>query len=231
MKKPKIDPESTCESRGSAAVRANLLVPLFFQEPCWFGEILEVRPHDVPKPVRRLLDHRSHMTVTMEAFVGGSLGLRVMQERREPVVGETDSEGADSPGRYAREIMLLSPSGTPVQYGIVRVDLRAVAADVRERILVGSAPLGRVLIDAGTLMDVHDVALVRIDIGRELARRIGLEPGCTLFGRVATISLAAGSLPQGFASRTSTTVGFAASPQPSQASRPTIELLEIPLVG
>lgn len=227
---PRPDSVSTCEGLGSASVRANRLVSLFFPEPCWFGEILEVGPHDVPEPVRQLLDHRSHMTVTLEAYVGGALGLRVMQDLREPLPGDSDPGVADSPGRYAREIMLLSPRGKPVQYGIVRVDLRAVGTDVCERILAGSAPLGRVLIEAGTLRDVHDVALVRIAAGRELARRIGIEPGRTLFGRVATISLAAGSPPQGFPSRTSGTVGFAASLQPSQASRAAVELLEILLV-
>lgn len=225
---PTPDPESTCEGRGSASVRANRLVPPFFQEPSRFGEIFEVGSHDVPEPDRRLLDHRSHMTVTMEAHVGGALGLRVLQEHREPVSGDKGLRGL-----YAREIMLLSPTGKPVQYGIVRVDLRAVAADVRERILAGSAPLGRVLIEAGTLREVHDVALVRIAAGPELARRIGVTPGCTLFGRVATISLSreAGSPTQGFTARTAGAIDFAASVQPSQVSRPAVELLEIPLVG
>jgi len=226
---PTPEAESTCEGRVSATVRANRLVPLFFPDPCGFGESLEVGSHDLPEPLRRLLDHRSHMTVTMEIFVRGPLGLRVMQERCEPVPGGGDPDGAGPRGHYAREIMLLSPSGKPVQYGIVRIDLRAVASDVCKRILAGSAPLGRVLIEAGTLMDVHDVALLKIAAGPELAGRIGIEPGRSLFGRVATISLTAGSL-QGFPPRTPGTVGFAASMQSSQASRPAVELLEILLV-
>lgn len=220
------DPDSTCEGQGFAAVRANRLVPLFFQDFRRFGEILEVGSVDVPEPNRRLLDHRSHMTVTMEAFVGGSLGLKVLQERLDAGSGD-----ADSTGLYAREIMLLAPSGSPVQYGIVRVDLGAVLPDVRERILAGSAPLGRVLIEAGTLRDVHDVELVRIAAGQELARRIGVEPGRRLFGRFATISLATGSPQQGFPTGTAPAVDLAASLHPSQVSRPAVELLEIPLVG
>ncbi len=207
--------ESTCEGRAAVSGRANRLVPLFFLEPSLFGEIREVGSHEVPQPLRRLLDHRSHMTVAMEAYVGESLGLRVMQEHREPVSSGAHAGGADPSSRYAREIMLLSSDGRPVQYGLVRVDLSAVGAAVRERILSGSAPLGRVLIEAGTLRDVHDVTLVRIATGRELARRIGVDPGLTLFGRFATISLSSGST--------------APVPLP-QSSQPAVELLEIPLV-
>lgn len=218
-----------------AAVRANRLVPLFFDDSRRFGEILEVAASDVPQPHRRLLDHRSHMTVTMEAFVGGSLGLKVLQERPANSFGD-----ADSTGLYAREIMLLAPSGEAVQYGIVRVDLGALSPDVRERILAGLAPLGRVLIEAGTLRDVHDVALVRIAAGQELARRLGVEAGRTLYGRVATISLgtslatgsgATRSPQRGFPARTAPVVDPSASLQPSQVSSPAVELLEIPLVG
>lgn len=212
---PRPDPESTCEGRAVVSGRANRLVPLFFQEPSLFGEIREVVSHEVPQPLRSLLDHRSHMTVAMEAHTGGPLGLRVMQEHREPVPSGADAGNADSSRGYAREIMLLSSGGKPVQYGLVRVDLGAVGTGVRERILSGSAPLGRVLIEAGTLRDVHDVTLVRIATGRELARRIGAYPGLTLFGRFATISLSAGS----------------SAPMPlPQSSRPAVELLEIPLV-
>lgn len=228
---PTPDPDSTCDGTGFAVARANRLVPLFFEDSRQFGEILEVGSSDVPEPHRRLLDHRSHMTVTMEAFVGGSLGLKVLRERPVAVSGD-----ADATGLYAREIMLLAPSGEAIQYGIVRVDLAALLPDVRERILTGSAPLGRVLIEAGTLRDVHDVELVRIAAGQELARRIGVESGRTLYGRVAAISVASGSLatgsPQrGLPARTAPAVDPAASLQPSQVSRPAVELLEIPLVG
>lgn len=219
------DPDFTCEGRAAVSGRANRLVPLFFQERASFGEILEVGSHEVPQPLRRLLDHRSHMTVAMEAHVGGSLGLRVMQEHR-----ESAPSGPGPRGRYAREIMLLSSGGKPVQYGLVRVDLSAVGAAVSERILAGSAPLGRVLIEAGTLRDVHDVTLVRIATGRELARRIGVDPGRTLFGRFAMISLAAGSPEQQLPAPTAGGTRFPTSMSPSQASHPAVELLEIPLV-
>lgn len=212
---------SNSDRQSAATVRAHRLIAVFFPDPGQFGEVVEVGPHDVPQPQRQLLDHRSHMTVTMEAFVGGQVSLRVLGEWSERVPG-----GPGQPGFYAREIELLSSSGEPVQYGIVRVDLAAVSSVPRERILAGSAPLGRVLIEAGTLRDVHDVSLVRIAAGPRLASRIGVEPGCTLYGRVATISLASPS-----SARSTASVDSAATVHPTQVSRPAVELLEIPLVG
>ena len=210
---------------GSSAARATQLVGLFFEDVRLFGGIREVDSREVREPHRRLLDHRSHMTVTMEEFVGNSLGLRVLRERR-----DADAGSADRRGLYAREIQLLSPSGEPVQYGIVRLDLASVSPEACDRILAGSTPLGRVLIEAGTLRDVHAVSLVEITAGPELSRRLGIESGRVLYGRVATISLAAFSLVASTA-RSPGPGDSTALPQSPQAPRPAVELLEILLVA
>lgn len=218
-----LNSEPAPEGEAAAAVRANWLISMFFPDPRRFGEVRQVEPQEVPEPLRKLLDHRSHMTVTMEAFVGSPVGLRVLGERREPAGAEPDSREL-----YTREIELIGPAGEPVQYGIVSVDLAAVPPLARERILAGSAPLGRVLIEAGTLRDVRDVSLVRITAGPEFARRIGVEPGRVLHGRVAAISLAEAN---DSSTPTSGSIESAAFRQASQSSRPAVELLEIPLVG
>lgn len=228
---PKPDADVSPDEQETGSLRSNRLVRLFFREPSRFGEVQEIGSHEVPQPHRQLLDHRSHMTVTMETFVGGSLDLRVLQEWRETVARSEDARGTHVGQLYAREILLLSSSGEPVQYGIVRVDLEAVPPAVRERILAGSAPLGRVLIEAGTLRDVHDVALLRVASGVELARRIGVDPSRTLYGRVAIISLTPASLLPGFSAPGTRPLDSAASLQPAQLPRPAVELLEIPLVG
>lgn len=217
------NPEPHPEGGPAAADRANRLIALFYPDPRRFGEVRQVEPQEVPEPFRKLLDHRSHMTVTMEAFVGGPVGLRVLGERR-----EWAGAGPDSRELYTREIELVAPAGEPVQYGIVSVDLAAVPPLARERILAGSAPLGRVLIEAGTLRDVRDVSLVRITAGHEFARRSGVEPGRVLHGRVAAISLAE---PNGSSTPSSGSIASAASRQAAQSSRPAVELLEIPIVG
>lgn len=159
--------------------RASDLVRLFHEPAESFGTWQAVSADDVPEPSRSLLDHRSHMTVAMERHHGGPVTLRVVAER--PV-----ADGAD---RYAREILLARPDGLVVQHGIVRIDLSAVdpaaAAAIRSR----SAPLGRILLAAGQLCDVHDVRLMRIEPGPDLVGLLGGGPG-PAYGRVARIDVA-----------------------------------------
>lgn len=197
----------------TASDRAARLIGLFYADAEEFGTVREIAESEVPQPVRGLLCHRGHMTVVMEAFVGGAVDLRV---RREIAAVE---------GSYAREIILVaSPGAVPwagaaVQHGIVRIDLSLLPEAVAERIRRKQAPLGRVLIEAGMLRDVRDVAVLEIVVGEGLAAAVGKPAGTTLYGRVAAISLA-----------DATTANAASSPHPRNRVRPAIDLLEIPLV-
>lgn len=157
-----------------AATRAADLVSLFADSHAEFGAIEAVSADAVPEPFRALLDHRGHMTVTMERHHGGAVRVRVIAER------------AGAPGDYAREIVLTGPDGRVVQFGIVRIDLSCVDAATAARIRAGAEPLGRILIEAGVLCTVGDVALVRIIPGPHLVPLTG--PKQT-FGRVAGISV------------------------------------------
>ena len=158
-----------------------------------FGQLRSVSPNDVPEPARTLLDHRSHMTVAMERFHGGDVRLRV--------VSQADSTGAQSPhsGWYAREILLETQDGTIVQHGIVRIDLSHLGSETAAAIRQARRPLGRILIDAGMLREVHGVRLLEIVPGPHLqklfaglagprAAPIGAALG-PVYGRVADIQL------------------------------------------
>jgi len=158
--------------------RAARLVAVFCPVAADFGRLSAVAAADVPEVPRRLLDHERHMTVTMEHHHGCLVDLRVVAERSDPVGTE--------PGRYAREILLTRPDGTVVQHGIVRLDLAAVDAETAARIRRGAQPLGRILIEAGLLCEVHDVRLLRIVPGPHLAGLLGPDVAET-FGRVAEI--------------------------------------------
>jgi chorismate-pyruvate lyase len=151
-------------------------------DPAAFGQFLEVTAGAVPDVPRRLLDHRSHMTVAMERFHGGPVALRVVAER---------PAAAGSGDRYAREILLVRGDGMVVQHGIVRIDLRSVDPRTAREIRDGRRPLGRILIDAGILREVHAVALLEIAPGPHL---VGLFGGAKayampVYGRVADILL------------------------------------------
>jgi len=160
--------------------RAWELVRLFCPRAADFGLFSPVDVRDVPPLPRRLLDHLGHMTVTMERQHACLLGLRVVAERDDASVG--------AGRRYSREILLATPAGRIVQYGIVRIDLAvldpAAAAAIRGR----SAPLGRILVQAGLLCDVQNVRLVRVSPGPHLRRLI--DGAGDTYGRVAEILVA-----------------------------------------
>lgn len=165
-------------ARGLALVR-------LFCEPAAFGRLRGVRPDEVPQPARQLLDHRSHMTVTMERFHRTTVRLRIVGQA---VDQATTGDGA---AWYAREILLESPAGQVLQHGIVRIDLSSVDGQTAREIRDGRRPLGRILIDAGVLRDVHGVALLEIVPGPHLAGLFGMPavPPNPVYGRVADILL------------------------------------------
>jgi len=159
--------------------RALALVRELHPDPAVFGRLRELPPEAVPDPPRRLLDHRSHMTVAMERFHGGPVDLRVVAER--PATANDD--------RYAREILLLR-DGRVVQHGVVRIDLAVVPPPTAAAIRAGRLPLGRVLIDAGLLCEVQGVRLLEVKIGPHLAALFGCPRDAVAFGRVAEIRVA-----------------------------------------
>ena len=111
-------------------------------------------------------------------------------------------EHGPNDGWYAREILLETPAGKIVQHGIVRIDLTHLDAPTARAIREGRQPLGRILIEAGMLRDVHGVKLLEIMPGPHLqdlfrltvpgpagiARTAGMA-GAPVYGRVADIQL------------------------------------------
>jgi chorismate-pyruvate lyase len=173
------------QQQRDAVDRAAELIRAFPEAAAGFGTLRTMRPDDLPQPYRELLDHRSHMTVVMERLCGGLVGLEVVATRVEPPAAPGDR------GLYMREILLTNASGAVVQHGIVRIDLSVVDGSTAEAILAAKTPLGRILIDANLLRDVHDVGLLEVVPGPHLRRLFGASAADVprTFGRVAEISL------------------------------------------
>ena len=190
-------PATHASSSYDPIARATKLIQLFCTPVDQFGILESAGPDEVPQPWRRLLNHQSHMTVAMERFYSAPVRLKVISQCTGTGTADRKPTPADW---YAREILLLDPLGTVVQYGVVRLDLRQLNASTLTAVLAAEIPLGRILIAAGELLEVQQVQLLRVVPGphlagllrgdtQRLATSTSTEWGPT-FGRVATILLA-----------------------------------------
>lgn len=128
-----------------------------------------------PEPYKRMLVHGQHMTVTMEDFHQSAVDVRVIDKRLD---GEM----------YSRKI-LLTKSGTDfvVQFGIVRFNFEYVTRSVRDEILAGQTPMGRVLINHNVLRHIDLGAILQISAGPALADYLQMKQDGVTYGRLATI--------------------------------------------
>jgi len=153
------------------------LVALFYENPEELGLFEQVDAAEIPTPYRELLDHNAHMTVTMEDFHRSPVDVRVLATRHDGAL-------------YSRKILLSRQSdGRVVQFGIPRLNLELLDAEVREEIESQRTPLGRVLIKHNVLREVELVALWRVKMGGDLTRLFSQPAGGTAYGRTALIHL------------------------------------------
>ena len=133
-----------------------------------------------PEPYKTLLVHDHHMTLAMESHHGCSVDVRVLSHKQDGQL-------------YAREILLLKgrvageETRSVVQYGIVRFNFNYVTEAVRDEIIAGQTPLGRVLINHNVLRHIDLGAILEIQAGPQLAAHFNMPVGGVTYGRMATI--------------------------------------------
>ncbi len=128
-----------------------------------------------PEPYKSMLVHDHHMTVAMETYHRSPVDVRVLAQRHD---GDL----------YARKILLLKQgTGTVVQFGVVRFNLSYVTEPIRQEIIAGKIPLGRILINHNVLRHIDLGAIVEITAGPGLARHLNMPEGSVTYGRLATI--------------------------------------------
>jgi hypothetical protein len=177
MPKAPTDSVHPTDSTGPVdAVDLQTLVRLFYDDsPEDLASFESVAAERMPPEYRQLLDHHSHMTITVESFYGSPVDVTVFRT------------AADTQW-YGREISLVSQdSGKTVQYGIVRLRPPLLQSEVWQEIEAGKTPLGQVLIRHNVFRQVELVALWKVVAGPSLARRLGVEPGAITYGRTARI--------------------------------------------
>ena len=152
-----------------------VLIDLFYGSSVELGEFDEVAAAEMPEPIRGLLDHDQHMTVTVEAFHQSPVDVQVL------AVHSTDMH-------YARKILLTRQSdGRVVLFGLVRLNVNFLGPEVRREIECERVPLGRILVEHNVLRNVRLLSLWRVQPGGELRKLFGLNPPETCYGRTALI--------------------------------------------
>lgn len=156
----------------TAAPTVDQLYQLFPHSPDR-PNVQEIPASAVPPPYHQLLVHTHHMTVAVEQYYGVPVQVRVLECKR---VGS----------EYARKILLTAHS-RPVQFGLVRIDLEVCPEPVRQEILAGQIPLGRILIHHNMLRRIEPVSYLRVTLSQPMANWFGVEPGTITYGRIGVI--------------------------------------------
>jgi chorismate-pyruvate lyase len=147
----------------------------FFPSLEALGEFTEVAAEDMPEDFRSLLAHDDHMTVTVEAFHGCLVDVRVLRELQEGDV-------------YARtSVLSCQATGKALQFGIMRINLAQLSERVRGEVVGGKTPLGRVLSRHNVLRHVELHRLWRIKPAALLRDQLQLAADEPLYGRSACI--------------------------------------------
>lgn len=146
-----------------------------FPPPDYIRAYEYVSGNDMPEPYRKLLVHEHHMTVTVEAHHGSLVDVRILERLHQ---GDT----------YARKILLtLQNNGQVVQFGLVRIRFEYCSQIVRDTIVAGQTPLGRVLIENNVLREIEPTAFLRIVPGPPMMEWFGLRTPQPTYGRLALI--------------------------------------------
>jgi hypothetical protein len=145
-----------------------------FSGPDFAPQCEVVQPDEIPFPHDQLLVHHDHMTVELQRHHGAPVRVHVLEEHLD---GDL----------YTRKIKL-TPAGREdkiVEWGIVRLDFRYMAPQVREEILRKQLPLGAILIKHDVLRRIKPRWFLRFPPGG---------PVLTLFGDTRTTKPAYGRI-------------------------------------
>jgi chorismate-pyruvate lyase len=127
---------------------------------------------EMPEPYRQLLVHQGDMTPTLEQFHGGRISLKLFDKRL----------GAD--GWFSRRVaLILDHTGSPVEFGAIRINLNLFSPDARAHILEGRRPLGTILNEDGIRHSSRPIAFLRVRSDDLINETLSLTKVHTLYGR------------------------------------------------
>lgn len=147
----------------------------FFGQDDVTADCHPIEPDELPVAVRPLLVHHEHMTLTLRSYHQQDVALQVLQHR---VDGDA----------YRRQIVLvLTRTREVVELGVVRLDLRQVAEDVRKEILARETPLGDILVNHNVLRRIEPRWYLRFGAGSPVLDHFAAGSRDEAFGRLGVI--------------------------------------------
>jgi chorismate-pyruvate lyase len=157
------------------STRPDLRTLLDLFSPSDLADAELVAGDDVPAPYHGLLVHEHHMTVTVEGFYHDLVDVKILARRRDEDF-------------YARKILLsLQKTGKIVQFGIMRINFQYCSAAVRDEIVAGQTPLGRILIQHDVLRRIEPTAFLCVVPAPAMMEWFGLAQPRPTYGRLAFI--------------------------------------------
>jgi chorismate-pyruvate lyase len=138
-------------------------------------QLVSVTEAQIPEPYRTLLVHEGEMTRTLEEHVGGRVGVRVLSTRARA-------------SHYVRRVLLVEEaSGRPVAMGAVRLALQALPPAVRNEVIRGRVPLGRLIRSAGIDFLSRPTGYLAVTPNAELMGLFWMKAPDRLFGRTTDV--------------------------------------------
>ena len=135
----------------------------------------EVTPERMPEKYRSLLVHDRHMTHALRDHHGCKVDLYVMEKHH---VGDL----------YSRKIFLTRINTVyTVELGLVRLDLRYVAPEVRADIIAAQLPLGAVLTRHNVLRQIQPRWFLHFPASSSVLTWFGSRDKTETYGRLGTI--------------------------------------------
>ena len=98
--------------------------------------------------------------------------------------GVSAGTGTSTPARFCWR---RDSTGQVVQFGLVRINLGVCSEAVRNEIVEGKTPLGRVLIRHNMLRRIEPQAYLRLALSAAMASWFDVEAGTCTYGRVGLI--------------------------------------------
>lgn len=167
--------ERELEMKLTAQHQADLFFPLdefYSAEGRSLPPIDQIDGKAMPQPYRQLLVHQGDMTPTLEKFHGSRISLKLFDKRL----------GSD--GWLSRRVaLLLDETGTPVEFGAIRINLNLFSKVAQEHILEGKRPLGTILNEDGIVHTSRPIAFLRVQSDELINQTLSLATSQTLYGR------------------------------------------------